>query len=815
MRLLFVRLIQFFAALMVTGTILGVGAAYVGYRHFSEDLPDYSELKSYEPPVVSRLHSGDGRLLAEYAEEKRVFIPIGAMPDLVKQAFLSAEDKNFYNHSGVDLPSIARAALTNAFLKITGQPHRPQGASTITQQVTKNFLVGNERTLRRKIREAILSTRIEKALSKDRILELYLNEIYLGMGSYGVAAAALNYFNKSLDELSPAEAAYLAGLPKAPNNYHPVQEKAAAIGRRNWVLSRMYEDGVITREVLRASINEPLAILPRAETQVFKAEDFSEEVRRWLVARYGQNGVYRGGLSVKTTLDPTLQSAAEAALRNAIIAYDRRHGWRGPIARLDFNLNQWEASLRTIPNPYARLGWQLGTVSRMTKESATVILQGKDKNEANLDLASVRWARRSLPNNSLGNPVNAIGDVLNIGDVIYVRPRTAAEKIPAGWELVQPPEVNGGFVALDPHTGRVLALVGGFNYQGNQFNRVTQAKRQPGSTFKPFVYLAALEHGYNPSTIVLDAPIAIDMGPSQGIWRPENYTKEYYGLVPMRTGIEKSRNLMTIRIAQAIGMRSVSSVAQRFGIYDKMPLYLSGALGVHETTLLRMTNAYAMFVNGGQKVDPTLIDRIQDRTGKTVYKHDDRACDTCETLSWEGQSVPTPSGIIEMATDSASAYQSVSMLEGAVQRGTATALKVLGRPLAGKTGTTNDYKDVWFIGFSPDIVAGVYIGYDEPRNLGEKETGAAVAVPAFRDFMSTALANKPIKPFRISNDVTLVRINTDTGTVARPGDSRVAVEVFKRDTPVTHTELGLPNQPTPGATEKTSTPQENFIEGIY
>ncbi|MFN7901809.1 MAG: penicillin-binding protein 1A [Holosporales bacterium] len=815
MRIFFVRLIQFFAAVIVTGTILSVGTAYIIYKHFSEDLPDYSELKSYQPPVVSRLHSGDGRLLAEYAEEKRVFIPIGVMPDLVKQAFLSAEDKNFYNHSGVDLPSIARAALTNAFLKITGQPHRPQGASTITQQVTKNFLVGNERTLRRKIREAILSTRIETALSKDRILELYLNEIYLGMGSYGVAAAALNYFNKSLDELSPAEAAYLAGLPKAPNNYHPVQEKAAAVGRRNWVLSRMYEDGIITREVLRVSVNEPLAILPRSKTEVFKAEDFSEEVRRWLVARYGQHGVYRGGLSVKTTLDPSLQSAAEVALRNAIIAYDRRHGWRGAIARLDFNINKWEASLQTIPNPYARLGWRLGVVSRIAKESATIILQGQDKNEVSLDLNSMRWARRSLPNNSLGNIINTISDVLNVGDVIYVRPRPVADKTPVGWELIQPPEVNGGLVALDPHTGRVLALVGGFNYQGNQFNRVTQARRQPGSTFKPFVYLAALEHGYNPSTIVLDAPIVIDMGPDQGIWRPENYTKEYYGLVPMRTGIEKSRNLMTIRIAQSIGMRSVSSVAQRFGIYEKMPLYLSGSLGVHETTLLRMTNAYAMLVNGGQKIDPTLIDRIQDSTGKTVYKHDTRTCEFCETLSWEGQSVPTPSGVIEMVTDSASAYQSVSMLEGVVQRGTATNLKSLGRPLAGKTGTTNDYKDVWFIGFSPDIVAGVYIGYDEPRNLGEKETGAAVAVPAFRDFMTSAFANKPIKPFNIPSDVTLVRINADTGNVARPGDNHITVEVFKRDAPVTHTELELKNPPVLDSTKKTVTPQENFIEGIY
>ncbi|MFN8693777.1 MAG: penicillin-binding protein 1A [Holosporales bacterium] len=804
-------------ALTITAGLFGAIGAYTLYWRYSKDLPDYSELKTYEPPVVTRLHTGDGRLLAEYAEERRIFVPIGAIPPLVKQAFLSAEDKNFYEHKGVDIQSIFRALMRNAFGKLANDFHRPQGASTITQQVTKNFLVGNEQSLKRKIREAILSMRIEKALPKDRILELYLNEIYLGSGSYGIAAASLNYFNKSLDDLTAAEAAYLASLPKAPNNYHPVRNKAAAFGRRNWVLSRMYEDNVISRDVYETAVNQPLQIIPRTADEVFRAEDFSEDVRRWLIAKYGSTGVYRGGLSVKTTLDPALQSLAETSLRNSIIAYDRRHGYRGAVTKIALSNTAWPKQFAAINNEYARLGWQLAVVTRTGKDAASLVLQNKDKDEIAFDLSSVRWARKSV-GEGLGAAITAVSDVLAVGDVVYTRRRAATEKTPAGWDLVQPPEINGGFTAIDPHTGRVLAMVGGFNYQGNQFNRASQARRQPGSTFKPFVYLAALEHGFNPSTYVLDAPIAIDMGPGQGIWRPENYTREYYGLVPMRTGIEKSRNLMTIRIAQTIGMRSVQDVAARFGVYEKMPLYLSGALGVHETTLLRMVNGYAMFANGGKKLEATLIDRIQDKNGRTVYKHDQSLCEDCQVPEWAGQSVPQPTSVLELVTDPASAFQMVSMLEGTVLRGTATSLRALNKPLAGKTGTTNDYKDVWFVGFSSGLVAGVYIGYDEPRSLGNKETGSAVAIPAFRDFMTTALKDWPAQPFRIPKDVSLVRLNPDTGEPATSGDSRVTVEVFKRNAAIGRSEItGMPatGSPRSGGFNNAPVTPEDLDGGIY
>ncbi|MEQ8195268.1 MAG: penicillin-binding protein 1A, partial [Rhodospirillales bacterium] len=724
---------------------------------------------------------GDGRLLAEYAVEKRVFIPIKAMPQRMVRAFLSAEDKNFYDHPGIDFLGIIRAALTN--LKNLGKERRLVGASTITQQVAKNFLLSSEVSWRRKIKEAILSFRMERAFSKERILELYLNEIYLGFGSYGVAAAALNYFNKSLDELTIAEVAFLAALPKAPNNYNPIKRPDAARGRRDWVIGRMFEDGVINAEETAQAKAMPIEIRKRAETEFVTADYFAEEVRKQLAERYGESQLYKGGLSVRTTLDPKLQMVAGTVLREGLEAYDRRHGWRGPVAKIPFDAS-WRDRLTAVPVPKGSDSWRLAMVVGVDPDKAYIGFV--DNTRAHIPLAELKWARAWKKEQRIGPPVRHPKQVLERGDVVLVEriaKNDKGEPYPANtFALRQFPEIEGGIVALDPHTGRILAMTGGYSFGHNQFNRVTQAMRQPGSAFKPFVYLAALDSGYTPSTLILDAPFVIDQGPGLPKWRPANYTKKFYGPSTMRLGIEKSRNLMTVRLAQTVGMEKVADYAKRFGIMENLDKQLSMALGAGETTLLKLTAAYAMLVNGGRYIKPTLIDRIQDRHGRTVFRHDRRVCKGCRAAFWTGQTVPVIPDTRRALTSEASAYQVVSMLQGVVERGTGKRAKAVGKPLAGKTGTTNDSRDAWFLGFSPDLAVGVYSGFDQPRTLGPHEQGASVAAPIFTDFMAGALEDKPATPFRIPSGVRLVRVDAATGRLAGPGDRRVILEAFKPGT---------------------------------
>lgn len=732
--------------------VCGMALAIYSINYFGKDLPDYNQLRDYDPPVITRIYAGDGRLMEEYAQEKRVFVPIDSIPDLVKNAYLSAEDKNFYAHAGVDWPAVANAALQN-FLN----PGRaPKGASTITQQVAKNFLIGNERTIRRKIREAILAYRMEKAMGKDKILEIYLNGIFLGQRAYGVAAAAQAYFNKSLEDLSIEEAAYLAALPKAPSNYNPVRNHDAALARRNWVIGEMMQNGYITEAEADIAKAKPLQMVKRLGAQIVDAPYFAEEVRKELLDRYGDDGLYKGGLVVRTSADPRLQRIATESLRQGLMAFDRRKGWRGPVSHME-DISAWAQDLAAVKPPSAMLPeWVLAVVL----DAETVGLADGRKIKISAD--DIKW--------TAPNPLKG-GDVVMIEEI-------SADKKPLA-HLRQVPKVNGALVAMDPHTGRVLAMQGGWSYSESSFNRATQAKRQPGSAFKPFIYLDALDHGFTPSTLILDAPVVLDQGPGLPKWRPVNYHGDYYGPTPLRIGVEKSRNLMTVRLAAFLGMGSVAEYAKKFGIVDDMPHYLSASLGSNETTVLRLTTAYAQLVNGGKKITPTLIDRIQDRRGRTIFSHDTRACVSCgPLLQWESQQTPDIVDNRSQLNDSRSVYQIVSILEGVVQRGTATRLKDLNRPLAGKTGTTNDSRDTWFVGFSPDLAVGVYVGYDEPKSLGGRETGSSVAVPIFYEFMKEALKDAPIIPFRVPPGMRQVQINAETGVRARPGDKRVIWEAF-------------------------------------
>ena len=791
MRIL-LRSIVALLSLGLLGALVVAGGTVYALWHYGRDLPDYKQLADYRPPTATRVHAGDGRLIAEYARERRVFVPIQAFPRRVIHAFIAAEDKNFFTHPGVDFMALVRAVVTN--LKSLGTDRRPVGASTLTQQVAKNFLLTNEVSIERKIKEAILAFRIERALSKERILELYLNEIYLGYGSYGVAAAALNYFNKSMDELTTAEAAYLAGLPKAPNNYHPIRKTEAARARRNYVIGRMFEDGYIDRPTAVAARAAPLVVVPADETQFVDAAYFSEEVRRELVDGFGENALYEGGLSVRTTVDPRLQAVAESTLREGLLAYDRRHGWRGPVSRIELAAD-WPGRLAQVPLPPGIGGWRLALVLDVTAKTADIGFA--DGTGGQIPLAELTWARAWQEGQKRGAKIEKPADALAPGDVVMVEPVTEMPAkegeeptpYPAGsFGLRQVPEINGGLVALDPHTGRVLAMAGGWSYEHSEFNRVTQALRQPGSAFKPFVYLAALDQGYTPATLILDAPFVLDQGPGQGKWKPANFTRKFYGPSPMRVGIEKSRNLMTVRLAQAIGMDRVSQQAARFGIMDRMPEQLSMALGAGETSLLRLTAAYAMLVNGGREITPTLIDRVQDRNGRTIFRHDIRDCPGClgETGPTE-LNVPTLPDPRERLTDPASAFQVVHMLEGVVLRGTGRRIRAVGKPLAGKTGTTNDSRDTWFVGFSPDLAVGVFIGMDTPRPLGRlpngvQETGSTVAAPVFKNFMQAALENQPAIPFRIPAGLRMVRIDAQTGLAARAGAKGAIVEAFKAGT---------------------------------
>lgn len=758
-------------SLAFLGIIAGIFLVVFVISFYSQDLPDHTELKNYEPPIVTRIYAGDGRLMAEYAQERRIFVPYPFIPEKVVQAFTAAEDQNFFEHKGVDATAIARAMLVN--LKNAGTDRRKIGGSTITQQVAKNFLLTNERSYERKIKEAILATRIEKALPKEKIMELYLNEIFLGQRAYGVAAAALTYFNKALDELTYAEAAYLAALPKAPNNYHPVRNHAAALARRNWVLDRMAEDGHITESQADLAKATPLQMIAPEEEERVEAPYFSEEIRRILDEKYGPDSLYKGGLAVRTTVDPAMQDIAQKALQDGLMTYDKRHGYRGPVAQFD-GMDDWASKLSNIQIQKGMLQtWQLAVVLDASTNKAQIGFA--DKTKANLPLSGVTWARECQQEcYALGPEISAVSQVVKVGDVIMV------EKVDDTYVLRQVPKVQGALLAMDPHTGRVLAMQGGWDYSGSVFNRATQAYRQPGSAFKPFVYLPALDQGFTPATLVLDAPFVIEQNPGQGdFWKPSNYSGNFYGPTPIRVGIEKSRNLMTVRLADHIGMDKVVEYATRFGIADQMKPFLSYSLGAGETTLLRLTAAYAMLVNGGKKVTPTFMDRIQDRYGETIFAHDHRPCLNCgDLIRWDGQRTPDITDNREQVADPRTAYQIVSILEGVVQRGTGRRLADLGRPIGGKTGTTNESKDTWFMGFTPNLVVGVFVGFDEPKSLGKRETGSSVAAPIFKEFMKAAMEGKPPVPFRRPAGIKQVRINAKTGRAALPGDENVIWESF-------------------------------------
>ena len=777
-------LLRFFGWIFALGTVLflvGIAGAAGLFWHFSKDLPDYSQLQDYEPPVMTRVHATDGALVAEYARERRLYLPIQAIPKLVLHAFIAAEDKSFYDHGGLDFSGIARAGLL--LVQNYGSGKRPQGASTITQQVAKNFLLTNEASFERKIKEALLALKIERTYSKDKILELYLNEIFLGFSAYGVAAASLLYFDKSVHELTPAEAAYLAALPKGPNNYHPFRQRERAIERRNYVLDRMVEDNYLKREDGEKSKKEPLAVTPRATgAHIFAAEYFAEEVRRDLNERYGEKKLYEGGLSVRTTLDPKLQSMARKTLTDGMVKFDETQGYRGAIQKVDIS-GDWGVKIAEV-KAYSDVPWRIAVVLEVSDQAAQIGLQpardpggavSKDRAIANLALDGVKWARAATGNRAVPTKVS---QVLAPGDVIYVE---VLDKDAGKYRLRQIPEISGAMVAMDPWTGRVLAMVGGFSFEQSQFNRATQALRQPGSSFKPFVYAAALDNGYTPSTVVMDAPIEVDTG-SGGVWKPENYSHKFYGPQTLRFGIEHSRNVMTVRLAQDVGMPLIAEYAKRFGVYDDMPTYLSFALGSGETTVMRMVSAYSMFANGGKRIKPTLIDRIQDRYGHTIFKHDQRECRGCQADKWANQNEPSMVDRREQVLDPMTAYQITSMMEGVVQRGTATVVREVGKPVAGKTGTTNDEKDVWFVGFSPDMTVGVYLGYDKPRQISARATGGGIAAPIVKDFLKLALADKPAVPFRVPPGIKLIRIDPKSGMRIAAGSPGGLLEAFKPGT---------------------------------
>ncbi|WP_208437983.1 penicillin-binding protein 1A [Bartonella taylorii] len=780
--MIFFRYFLSFVITVVVGEAVIQGAIA---QEQTSALPDYEVLSLYEPSVMTRVHAADGSLMAEFATKHRLYLPIQSIPKILKEAFISAEDKNFYRHFGLDPEGLSRALINN--IRNIGSGKRPEGASTITQQVAKNFLLNSETTLERKLKEAILAMRIEKTYSKDHILELYLNEIYLGRGTYGIAAASLTYFNKSVNDLTLEQCAYLAALPKGPANYDPFKNTKRAISRRNWVIDRMIANGYITREQGEKAKANPLGATMRgSDSYVFAADYFTEEVRRRLMYRYGAKTLYEGGLSIRTTLDPHLQLLARRALHNGLIKFDHSQGWRGAYDNID-KKDDWGIELANITGLSDVPEWRLAVVLSTNDNKVEIGLQpereasgllSKKRETAILSEADSKWALNVVKENGHRRVVQNLSHVLQVGDVVFV------EKVPntnSVYRLQQIPKVEGAVVAMEPHTGRVLAMVGGFSFAASEFNRATQAYRQPGSAFKPFVYAAALDNGYTPASVVLDGPIEIRQY-NGDIWQPKNYGGTFAGPSTLRYGIEHSRNLMTIRLAYDMGMPLVAEYAERFGIVDKLQPYLPMALGAAETTVLRMVTAYSVIANGGRSIKPSLIDRIQDRYGKTIYRHDDRICENCHAQSWDNQSEPTLLDERDQVLDPMTAYQITSMMEGVVQRGTAARLRYLNRHIAAKTGTTNDSKDVWFMGFTPDLVVGIFIGYDQPAPLGYNGTGSSLAAPIFGEFVGEALKGKPDVPFKMPEGMILMPINRKTGMLAERGDHDVIIEAFKPGT---------------------------------
>lgn len=764
-----VRFVGSFLGAIFTAITLGIlfAALSIGgiFYMYSRDLPSHESLAQYTPPTISRIYSGEGEIIDEFAKERRLFVPIEDIPDLVKEAFISAEDKNFYTHHGYDVGGMA-AAFRDAILS---RGREVRGASTITQQVMKNFLLSGDRTGERKIKEIILATRLEESLSKDKILELYLNEIFLGQNSYGVAAAAQTYFNKPLTALSAGEVAYLATLPKAPSEMHPVRNKDRALERRAYVLNRMAEDGYITPEVAKAEAETPLLTVQNGDYPAFREalpprSYFTDEIRRQLSTTFGEDEFFAGGLSIRATVDPEMQVVAAAALREALEKYDRSQGiWRGTKKALTAEeLADWRSALAGVEVPRDVAGWSPAVVLALGETDATIGIEGQP-DEGVIPAKDVTWARKLEADGSLGRKAKVAADLLAVGDVVLVRQVTGEDGSFERWSLRQVPEVQGAFMAMDVYSGRVLSMQGGFSYQDSVFNRTTQATRQPGSSFKPFVYAAALDSGFTPGTIVIDAPIEVET--AQGLWTPKNASNKFYGPTPLRTGIEQSRNLMTVRVAQEIGMEKVADYAERFGVYSPMQPFLANSLGAQETTLFKMVAAYSMFANGGERVEPTLVDRVQDRFGRTVYRHDTRICQDCNEPTLPAGQGLTLRSERERVMDAVTAYQLTSMMQGVVQRGTASGSVNLPVPVAGKTGTTNDAKDVWFIGFTSNIAAGCYIGYDQPRSLGGGASGGGFCGPVFQKFMTEAVKKYGGSDFRVPPGGRFVKLDRFTGAL--------------------------------------------------
>jgi len=748
------KILIFFSLISVVFVFSVISVLWI----YSNKLPDYRYLKNYKPAVSSKLYSGKGVLVSDFSTEKRIFVPYEAIPHKIINAFLSAEDKNFFKHPGVDAKGVIRAFKNNIFNLLKSK--RLQGASTITQQVAKNFLLSNEVSIDRKIKEAILAFRIERALSKERILELYLNQIYLGEGSYGIASASLRYFDKSISELSYSESALLAALPKAPSKYNPYKNKKLAKYRRNLVINNLFENSYISKKEYEDLIDSEIKLRKRKRIYLEDSRYFVEEVRKKVIEKYGYDKVYKQGFNIKTPLDLNLQKIATNSLRAGLEKYDKRRGWRGPLLNKKIN-SEWNKGLEKF-NLEKSLGWEIAIIKRIDKFE-TVIETVKNK-VGIIKYENINWTRKNF------------NQLFKIGDIVYVK------KIEDGnYSLKQIPLANGGIVVMDPYSGRILALSGGFSFKKSEFNRTSQALRQPGSAFKPFIYALALENNFTPSTLILDAPIVLDQGSDLKMWKPENYGKKFYGPSTLRTGVEKSRNLMTVRVAQELGIDKIIAFSKKLKIYENPQELMSISLGSAETTLLKITTAYCSFVNGGYLVDPTLIDRIQDSEGNTIFNNKKRFCENCDEISFKGVKIPKIKNNYKKIFSPQTAYQMTSILEGVIKRGTGKGLRNLNLQIAGKTGTTNNNTDAWFVGFTSNLVIGVYVGHDNPRSLGKIETGSKAAMPIFKEFVKNAVNNKDARPFKVSKGIKMMVVDSITGKKADFGSKKTIIESFKKE----------------------------------
>ena len=726
---------------------------------FSSKLPDYKFLKNYKPPVSSKLYSGNGELVSDFSSEKRIFVPYDAIPKKIIYSFLSAEDKNFFTHPGVDAKGIVRATLNN--IKNILSSKRLEGASTITQQVAKNFLLSNEVSIERKIKEAILAFRIERALSKERILELYLNQIYLGQGSYGIASASLQYFNKSISELDYSEAAMLAALPKAPSRYNPYNNKELAKFRRDLVIKNLFDNSYINKKKYQELKNSNIVLNKRKKKYLEDSRYYVEDVRKSIIDKYGFDKVYKQGFNIKTPLNLEIQKIATKSLREGLIKYDMRKGWRGPLSNKKYS-NRWFNEFKKYRLEKS-IDWKIAIVKKINHNS--VEIETSDKVSGKIKFEEIKkWSNKKFEN------------LLKVGDIVYV------EKIKKNYySLRQIPKVNGGLVVINPFTGRVLALSGGFSFKKSEFNRATQALRQPGSAFKPFVYALALENNFTPSTLVLDAPIVLDQGEDLKMWKPENYGKKFYGPSTLRIGLEKSRNLMTVRIAQELGLKKITEFSKKLNIYENPEELMSISLGSAETTLLKLTSAYCSFVNGGKLIEPIFIDRIQDSEGNTIFNSEKRICEKCDKISFLGDDYPKIKDNFTQIFSQETAYQLISMLEGVIKRGTGRGLRNLNLNIAGKTGTTNDNTDAWFIGFTSNLVVGVYVGFDDPKSLGKKETGSRTAMPVFKSFIKEIINIEDVRPFKVAKNIKMMVIDPSTGKKANFGAKKTIIEAYKKN----------------------------------